>query len=135
MTARLWGTAALVLALLVGFAPPVAAGPISVFTQVLQAEGSTNDEIPFSGLGSFGILTTGGDVNPVVTVPANQTSARQPLFGYWPVLGFSTREQYEAQRGTVATIPETRVRLHAEVYNGDYSSTSPVQILSIEAFV
>jgi hypothetical protein len=96
------------------------AGPISVFTAVQSAGGSGNDEIPVSGLGSWAVLTTGGGVDPVVTVLADQNSARQAVVGYWPVMGFRDTAQYEAQRGTVVTVPATPVTLYTEVWNGAY---------------
>ena len=62
MAGKSSAAAALAVALLVGFASPAAAGPISVFTQITQTGGADgihgSDEIPFGGLGSFGILTT-----------------------------------------------------------------------------
>src|SRR4051812_32034795 len=108
--------AALTLVLLAG---PVTAGPITVFTGIQSAAGSTNDEIPVGGLGSWAVLTTGGGVDPAVTVLASQTAARQAVVGYWPVMGFRDPAQYDAGRGTVVTVPATPVKLYAEVWNGE----------------
>ncbi len=127
--------AALAVASLVGCASSAAAGPIAVFTAISQASGQNNDEIRFSGLGTFGVLTTGGGVDNVVTVPADQTTARQLVVGYWPVLGFRDQAQYQAQRGTVVTIPETAVTLYAEVWDGAYGQARDVQRLFIDATV
>jgi hypothetical protein len=128
MAGKSSAAAALAVALLVGFASPAAAGPISVFTQITQTGGADgihgSDEIPFGGLGSFGILTTGGGVNPLLTVPADQTTGHQLVVGYWPVLGFRDRAQYDAQRGTTVTIPETSVTLYAELWNGPVGQSS-----------
>jgi hypothetical protein len=127
---------ALSVALLAGFAAPVAAGPISVFTQVRDVGGTGSDELRLTGLGNLAVLTTGGGVNPVVTVPADQTSASQPVVGFWPVLSFQDRAQYEAQRGTILTIPDTPVTLYAEVWNGAYGgATSDVRQILINAII
>lgn len=112
--------AALAVASLIGFVSSATAGPIAVFTQISQAGAPNTDEIRFGGLGTFGVLTTGGGVNPVVTVAADQTSAHQAVVGFWPVLGFSDLAQYDAQRGTIVTIPDTTVRLYSEVWNSAY---------------
>lgn len=123
------------VALLGVFAAPVAAGPISVFTQVWDVGGTGSDELRLSGLGSLAVLTTGGGVNPVVTAPADQSSAAAPVVGFWPVLNFRDRAQYEAERGAVLTIPKTPVRLYAEVYNGAYGATQDVRIVYTDAVI
>jgi hypothetical protein len=126
----------LAVSLLLGFVSPVAAGPISVFTQVRETGGSGSDELRVSGLGTFAVLTTGGGVNPLVTVPADQTSAAQLVVGFWPVMGFRDRAHYEAERATVITIPETPVTLYAEVWNGVYGANPPdVRQVLIEAVI
>lgn len=103
-------------------AGPVSAGPITVHTQVWEATGgNSGGEIPVGGLGDWAVLTWSSGAGPAVTVPADQTTARQAVLGYWPVMGFRDLAQYEAQRGTVVTVPETPVRLLVEVWNGDYS--------------
>jgi hypothetical protein len=125
----------LVPALLLGFAAPVTAGPISVFTEIWDVANTGHDELFMSGLGNLAVLTTGGGVSPVVTVPADQTSASSPVVGFWPIVGFRDLAQYDAQRGTVLTIPETPVRLYAEVYNGAYGMTNDVRIVYIDGFI
>ena len=114
---------------------PVAAGPVSVFTQVREAGGSGSDELRVSGLGTFAVLTTGGGVNPVVTVPHDQTAGSQLVVGFWPVIGFANRAQYEAQRGTVITIPDTPVTLYVEVWNGVYAPGSPLRQVEVQAVI
>src|SRR5262245_19498325 len=96
---------ALAIVSLLGCALPVAAGPISFFTQIAKA--ANGDEIFINGLGNWAVLTTGGGLNNVATVPADQTSTRQAVVGFWPVMGFQDRAQYEAQRSTVVTVPDT----------------------------
>jgi hypothetical protein len=120
--------------LLVG---PASAGPISVFTEVWQAGGDNSGQIPVSGLGNWATLTWGsGPVGPVVTVPADQTTASQPVVGFWPVMQFSNLAQYQAQSTTVVTIPPTQVQLYAEVWDGAYGAQGvPVQKLLINASV
>jgi hypothetical protein len=103
---------------------PAAAGPISVFTQVYQTNGTGGDEIHFGGLGTFGVLTTGGGVDPVITVPSDQNGGSQSVVGFWPVIGFSDHTQYAAQKDAVVTVPDTAVRLYAEVWNGPYGGNS-----------
>ena len=104
--------------LLVG---PAVAGPITVHTEVWEViGGNSGGEIPVGGLGNWAALTWGSGPGPNVTVLPDQTSARQPVVGFWPVMGFRDLAQYEAQRGTVITIPETPVKLYAEVWNGEY---------------
>ncbi len=127
--------AALGVALLVGWVSPAAAGPIAVFTGVWQTSAGTNDEIPVSGLGDWARLTTGGGVSPVVTVPADQTTARQAVVGFWPVMSFSDPAQYQAQRDKVVTIPDTSVTLYAEVWNGAYGQARDVQTVQVNAVV
>src|SRR5205823_4628008 len=112
-----WAAPVLAVVLLPQVAP---AGPITVFTGIWEAGGANTGEIPVSGLGSWAVLTWGSGPGPTVTVPADQTTARQPVVGFWPVMGFRDRAQYEAQRGTVVTVPETPVTLYAEVWNGEY---------------
>lgn len=109
------------LAVLVPFlvAGPASAGPISVFSQVWDTGVSNNGEIPVAGLGSWAVLSWNGLDNPV-TVADDQTRARQRVLGSWPVMGFLDPARYEAERGTVVSIPETPVRLYAEVWNGEY---------------
>lgn len=124
------------IALLIGFVTPVAAGPISVFTQVWETGGGGSDELHLSGLGSWCVLTTGGGVNPLLTVSGDQNSASGQVVGFWPVLNFRDYAQYEAQRGTVLTIPNTHVTLYAEVWNGAYGgATSQVQQVFIDAVI
>jgi hypothetical protein len=130
-----FSAAAVAVALLLGFAGPVAAGPIAVFTQVWDVGGTGHDELPVSGLGTFGVLTTGGGVNPVVTVPADQTSASSLVVGFWPVIGFANHAQYEAQLGTVITIPDTPVRLYAEVHNGAYGQAQSVERVFVDGTI
>jgi hypothetical protein len=140
MAGKSLATIALAVASLVEYASPSAAGPISVFTEIYQAgspDGSRygSDEIPVAGLGSFAILTSGGGVDNVVTVPADQTSARQLVVGYWPVIGFRDRAQYEAERGNVVTVPETPVSLYVEVHNGAYGSATEVRQIYFDSVV
>lgn len=126
----------LVLALFTGFAAPVVAGPISVFTQVRSVNGGSDElNLTGQGLGSWAVLTTGGGVGPVITVPADQTSAAAPVVGFWPVLGFRDRAHYESERGNVLTIPETPVKLYAEVWNGQYGTASDVRQVLIDAVI
>ena len=114
---------------------PAAAGPIAVFTQVSQQPRGT-DEIPLSGLGTFAVLTTGSSgVNPVVTVAADQPSASQSVVGFWPVIQFHDLAQYETQKGTVLTVPDTPVKLYAEIHNGGYGQTSDVKQVFFDATV
>ncbi|QJW98732.1 hypothetical protein [Frigoriglobus tundricola] len=82
-------------------ATPAPAGPIAVFTEVYQVNGSSSsNEIPVSGLGSWARITNGGGgLDPVVTVPAAQTGASQLVVGFWPVIGFRDPAQYAAERG------------------------------------
>lgn len=125
--------AALAPLLLAGSA---SAGPITVFTQVWQAGGNSSGEIPISGLGSWAVLTWSSGPGPTVTVPADQISASQPVVGFWPVMGFRDRAHYEAERGTVVTVPETPVTLYAEVWNGEYGGAGvEYRQLFIEAAV
>jgi hypothetical protein len=120
--------------LLVG---PASAGPIAVFTQVSEAGGNNSGEIHVGGLGNWAILTWGsGPVGPTVTVPADRTTASQPVVGFWPVMQFSNLAQYQAQRTTVVTIPPTPVQLYAEVWDGAYGIPgTPVQRVFIDATV
>lgn len=127
---------ALVFTLLVVFAAQVSAGPVAVFTQVKEVNGSGSDELHLTGLGNLSVLTTGSsNVNPVITVPGDQTSGAQPVVGFWPVLGFDSRAQYEAMRGTVLNIPLTPVTLYAEVWNGAYGATRDVRQVLIDATI
>jgi hypothetical protein len=114
----------------------VAAGPIAVFTQVWEAAGNSAGEISVAGLGNWAVLTWGSGPGPVVTVPADQTTATQAVVGFWPVLGFRDRAQYDAQRGTVVTVPDTPVTLYAEVWNGEYGRNgTEVQRVFVNATV
>ena len=101
-----WWAAAFAVGAVVGWGSPAAAGPISVVAYMGPAGGvpGGSDEIRVSGLGAWAVLTTGGGVNYTVTVAADQTTARQAVVGYWPVMAFLDRTQYEAQRGTVVTV-------------------------------
>ncbi len=135
MNGKSLAAAVLAVTLVASCTPPAAAGPISVFTQIYRAEGSSNDEIRVSDLGSFAALTTGGGVNNVVTVAADQTSASQPVVGYWPVIGYRNRAQYDAQRGAVAVVPQTPVSLYLEVWNGEYGLAKEVQQVYFNTFV
>lgn len=113
---------------------PVMAGPIAVFTQVSQQPRGT-DEIPLSGLGTFAVLTTGSGVNPIVTVAADQASASQSVVGFWPVIQFQDHAQYEAQKGTVLTVPDTPVKLYAEIHDGTYGQATSVKQAFFDATV
>jgi hypothetical protein len=114
---------------------PVMAGPIAVFTQVSQQPRGT-DEIPLAGLGTFAVLTTGSSgVNPVVTVAADQASASQSVVGFWPVIQFQDHAQYEAQKGTVLTVPDTPVKLYTEIHDGAYGQASSVKQVFFDATV
>jgi hypothetical protein len=125
----------LAVALVFGIVSPVAAGPVSVYTQVRDV-GGTGNELRLSGLGTLASLPSGDGINPVVTVPADQTSAGALVVGFWPVVVFSDMAQYEAQRGTLITIPETPVTLYAEVWNGVYGSNPPdVRQVLIDAVI
>jgi hypothetical protein len=111
--------------LLAGLAPlllagSVSAGPITVHTEIWEAGGSNTGEIHVGGLGNWATLTWGSGPGPNVTVLPDQTGARQPVVGFWPVMEFRDLAQYEAQRATVVTIPQTPVKLYAEVWNGEY---------------
>jgi hypothetical protein len=127
----------LTVALLAGFAAPVSAGPISVFTQIWDVGNTGHDELFLSGPGSGGVLTTGGGVTPVITVPANQTSGSQPgVVGFWPILRYSDLAHYDASRGDVLTLPATPVKLYAEVWNGDYGGlTSQFRQVYVDAVI
>jgi hypothetical protein len=58
------------------------------------------------------------------------------VVGFWPVINFANTAQYEAQRGTVITIPNTPVTLYAEVWNGVYGHNPPnVRVLHIDAVI
>lgn len=123
----------LAIASLLVFTLPIAAGPISVFTQIEKA--ASGDEIPVSGIGNWAVLTTGGGLNNVATVPANQTTTRQEVVGFWPVMGFRDRAQYDAQLGSPVTVPNTPVTIYAEVWNGEYGQASEVRILHFDTVV
>jgi hypothetical protein len=135
MAGKSLATALLVAASLVGNASPSAAGPISVHTEIGQTAGSDNGEIHVSGLGSWAVLSWASGDGPNVTVPADQTSARQFVVGFWPVMGFRDRAQYEAERDKIVTIPETSVSLYVEVYNGELSSSTQIQKLYFDTVV
>ncbi|MEO2088014.1 MAG: hypothetical protein ABGY75_00745 [Gemmataceae bacterium] len=114
---------------------PAAAGPIAVFTQVSQQPRGT-DEIPLTGLGTFAVLTTGSSgVNPVITVATDQASASQSVVGFWPVIQFQDHAQYEAQQGTVLTVPDTPVKLYTEIHDGAYGQASSVKQVFFDATV
>jgi hypothetical protein len=116
---------------LLPLAGPAPAGPITVFTQVWQAGGNSGGEIPVSGLGTWG-----SGPGPTVTVPPDRATASQAVVGFWPVMGFRDRAHYEAERGTVVTVPETPVTLYAEVWNGEYGGAgTEYRLLFVEAAV
>ena len=117
----------------IGSALPAAAGPISVFTQIQKA--ASGDEIPVTGLGNWAVLTTGGGLNNVAGVPADQTSTRQAVVGFWPVMGFRDQAHYDAERGTVVTVPDTPVTIYAEVWNGEYGQANEVRIVQFDSTV
>lgn len=127
--------AALAAVLVVGCAGPAAAGPIQFFAQIFRDASRATDEIPISGLGEFAILTTGGGgVNPTINLSPDQTSARQAVTGYWPIMGFSDRAQYEAQ--SAVTLPRTAVSVYTEVLNGVPGQPNPeYRSFSIPAIV
>ena len=121
-------------------AGPVVAGPITIFNAVFQVDGSINDELPVNGIGNWARLTTGGGLNHIATVGANQTSLQQPVVGFWPVMQFNNPADYEANKGTVVTIPETKVTMYAEVWAGGASGPSSLapgsfQSIHFDAFV
>jgi hypothetical protein len=125
----------LAVAMVLGLVSPVAAGPVAVYTAVRDV-GGMGSELRLSGLGTLAALPSGDGVNPVVTVPANQTSASSLVVGFWPVINFANMAQYEAQRGTVITIPQTPVTLYAEVWNGVYGANPPnVRQVLIDAVI
>jgi hypothetical protein len=126
----------LAVAMVLGLVSPVAAGPVAVFTSVRSVGGNSRDELRLPGLGTLAALTTGGGVNPVITVPADQTSASQVVGGFWPVINFANMAQYEAQRGTLIQIPETPVTLYLEVWNGVYGANPPnVRLVLVDAVI
>jgi hypothetical protein len=136
MAGKSLATALLAAAALIGYASPSAAGPISVITQVWQAAGSDNDVINVAGLGSWAVLASASAEGMSVTVPSDQTSARQAVVGYYPYMGFRDRAQYEAERDKVVTIPETPVSLYVEVYNGEvFSPSTQIQKLYFDSVV
>jgi hypothetical protein len=115
-------------------AAPTTAGPISVYFQIYRSGGSLDapptpgtDEISIPGLGTRALLTTTttdfGGLDRIAVVPADQTSVRQPVLGLFPLMEFRDRAHYEAERGTVVTVPETVVWLYAEVWNGEYAAS------------
>jgi hypothetical protein len=68
-------------------------------------------------------------------VPDGQASARQPVVGFWPVIGFRDRAQYEAERGTVVTVPDTPVSIDAVVVNGEWGGAGEFRTASFDAVV
>jgi hypothetical protein len=135
MTGKSLAAAALAVASLVAYASPATAGPIAVHTEIGQTAGSDNGEIHVAGLGSWAVLSWASGAGPNVTVPADQTSARQAVVGFYPVMGFRDRAQYEAERDKIVTIPETPVSLYVEVYNGELSSSTQIQKLYFDTVV
>jgi hypothetical protein len=125
--------AALALFLIAG---PASAGTITVFTQIWETRPGSGGEIPVAGLANWAILTWGGGLDPAVTLLGTQTSARQPVVGFWPVMEFQDQAQYLAQLGVVASVPTTPVQLYAEVWNGVYGGIGvEVERLFLDATV
>jgi hypothetical protein len=121
-------------------AGPVAAGPITIANALFHVDGSSNDELPVHGIGNWARLTTGGGLNHVATVGADQTTLRQQVVGFWPVMEFNSPADYEANKAAVVSVPETKVTMYAEVWAGGAtgpSSSSPgtFQSIHFDAFV
>jgi hypothetical protein len=109
---------------------------IAVFTEIYSAGGNNTGQIPVPGLGNWATLTWGTSPGPTLTLPAGQTTASQPVAGFWPIMQFSNLAQYQAQSQTVVTVPATPVQLYVEVWDGGYGlSGTPVKQLFVNATV